>query len=365
MKNEPIYQLISENIRNEISSGLYKPGEKLKTEVEIAKQYDVSRVTARKSLNILVTEGLIERFAGKGTFIKNNQQNLPSQKTFAVILPAISPFFGSQLLYSISHKLQQENITLIYAGTEDNQYDEANVIKQVINSNVDGLIIWPAPGKFIGSEILQLILADYPIVLLDRYIQDAEANYVSTDNIKSTRLALEYLIKLGHKSIAIVSKRIGFDSSIKDRILAAQIFLNEKNIFGGLLDIPKYNKENIEDLKRIKKEFTVQLKNFIKLNPKVTSFFVTDYFPASLLYDCLIDLNYDIPNDFSIICFDSPRLYLEHAVRFTHLEQNESALAEASVEILLNTIGEKKARLKKLINADLIIGDTTKKIKEI
>lgn len=366
VKKEPLYISITNELRTAIESGNYSNGEQLPTELELMKKYDVSRVTARKSLDSLVMEGLIERFPGKGTFVSGKVNIATQKRTFGVILPAISPCFGTQLLYKISARLQKENINLLYMGTEDDQYTEAKVITDITKTQIDGLIIWPASGEFIGKELLRLILEEFPIVLIDRYIQDAKVSFVSTDNYKTIEKALKYLIELGHKKIAIASKLSDHNSSIRDRLLAAQLYLSENkdgvNYFGGVLEIPKFDREDPKDIAEKKAELLATLKKFLVNNKEITSFMVTEYYPATLLYECLTELGYSVPDDYSIICFDSPDFSLEHAIRFTHLRQREDILAEKSVDLLLSVIENPHQIQNDLIDADLIIGETTKKI---
>lgn len=46
-----------------------KPGDRLLPEVEMAKYYQVSVITARKAMDELAAQGLIEKKQGKGTFV--------------------------------------------------------------------------------------------------------------------------------------------------------------------------------------------------------------------------------------------------------------------------------------------------------
>ena len=63
----PRYRQLAEQFRSEISSGKYKPGDALPTEMEICETHKVSRHTARDALRILTDDGLIERRRGAGT----------------------------------------------------------------------------------------------------------------------------------------------------------------------------------------------------------------------------------------------------------------------------------------------------------
>lgn len=65
----PLYQQLMEKISAKIASGEYQPGDKLPPEIELAKQNQVSVITARKALDELARQGHVERRQGKGTFV--------------------------------------------------------------------------------------------------------------------------------------------------------------------------------------------------------------------------------------------------------------------------------------------------------
>lgn len=65
----PLYEQLMNQIKEDISKGVYHRGEKLPSEVKLAKQNQVSVITARKAINELAAQGLVEKKQGKGTFI--------------------------------------------------------------------------------------------------------------------------------------------------------------------------------------------------------------------------------------------------------------------------------------------------------
>jgi GntR family transcriptional regulator len=68
-RRAPLYQWLSETLREDISQGVYEPGDALPTEHELMRRYDLSSTTVRRAVHDLVREGLIYRKAGKGTFV--------------------------------------------------------------------------------------------------------------------------------------------------------------------------------------------------------------------------------------------------------------------------------------------------------
>jgi GntR family transcriptional regulator len=70
-KNLPIpyhYQL-RELLRDEITSGHWEVGERLPSERELCDAFNLSRTTIREALDALVSEGLLRREKGRGTFV--------------------------------------------------------------------------------------------------------------------------------------------------------------------------------------------------------------------------------------------------------------------------------------------------------
>lgn len=65
----PLYFRIQQSILERIRRGSLKPGEQLPTETELARQYQVSRITAKRALDELVDQGWAFRQQGRGTFV--------------------------------------------------------------------------------------------------------------------------------------------------------------------------------------------------------------------------------------------------------------------------------------------------------
>lgn len=65
----PMYRQIAEDLRAQIESGKLKPGQQLRTEIELREQYNASRNTVRDAIKWLTSLGLVETKAGQGTFV--------------------------------------------------------------------------------------------------------------------------------------------------------------------------------------------------------------------------------------------------------------------------------------------------------
>lgn len=67
-KPEPAFRRLWSELRSQILEGTYAAGIALPTEAELAERFGVSRQTVRRAFQDLVTEGLVLRVPGRGTF---------------------------------------------------------------------------------------------------------------------------------------------------------------------------------------------------------------------------------------------------------------------------------------------------------
>ncbi|MDR1313984.1 MAG: GntR family transcriptional regulator [Deltaproteobacteria bacterium] len=65
----PQYRRLAELVRGRVANGTYRPGERIPSETAFAKSTGLSFLTVRQALKVLVDEGILERYPGRGTFV--------------------------------------------------------------------------------------------------------------------------------------------------------------------------------------------------------------------------------------------------------------------------------------------------------
>ena len=78
--NQPLYQKLFKDIKSQIIAGIYKEGDVLPSENDLAKVHQVTRATVRQSLGELVNEGYIEKKQGVGSIVTK-----PGRKTIGLL----------------------------------------------------------------------------------------------------------------------------------------------------------------------------------------------------------------------------------------------------------------------------------------
>lgn len=76
----PLYYQLEHILRAQIESGEVLPGQRIPTEQELGRDYQISRATVRQALAALVSEGLLYRKQGKGTFVTEKAQQTRAAK---------------------------------------------------------------------------------------------------------------------------------------------------------------------------------------------------------------------------------------------------------------------------------------------
>ena len=70
----PLYQQIKTLLLENLKAAIWKPGEPIPSEMELAARFGVSQGTVRKAIDALTTENLLIRRQGKGTFVATHHE---------------------------------------------------------------------------------------------------------------------------------------------------------------------------------------------------------------------------------------------------------------------------------------------------
>ncbi|MFS0726208.1 GntR family transcriptional regulator [Paenibacillus sp. 1P07SE] len=74
-EDQPIFQQIAQMIIDDIVDGQLKEGERVPSENELSRFYNINRATARKGLQALVDQNIIYKQRGIGMFVREGARN--------------------------------------------------------------------------------------------------------------------------------------------------------------------------------------------------------------------------------------------------------------------------------------------------
>lgn len=86
IKQKTVVDQVMDQIKKLISSGQYKPGDKIPTEAELAEKFGIGRSSIRQAINIFNYLGVLESKASLGTFVQERAKISKEALTWSLLL---------------------------------------------------------------------------------------------------------------------------------------------------------------------------------------------------------------------------------------------------------------------------------------
>ena len=218
---KPRYRQIFDKLRRGIRDGEYASGQKLPTEAELMRLFNVSRTTVSRAMRDMELLGLISRRRGSGTYVCRAKE-VGERVDLALFVPWVETGAGLPYVEGLIHQRLADiagngHSTLLLQclapATAPLEARMVNAAKALIESKVDGVLYYPAelPGELMQLNrtiVDMLVAAGIQVVLIDRdivsYPQRSEFTRIGYDNRRGGMLLTDHLIRSGCKRIAFV-----------------------------------------------------------------------------------------------------------------------------------------------------------------
>jgi DNA-binding LacI/PurR family transcriptional regulator len=191
------YRGIAEAIRDRRLRGQTAPEEYLPAERRLAVEYGVSRVTVRRALKLLASEGLIrpERGHGYRVLLRSVGDRPGSPVVFVTKRDYRRPGPAGDLASVVQQFLVRSDSQVMTLGV-GKRAPEA-VLRAISDAGAWGVLV---EG---GNRDLHILLREsgLPCVALDDLTTDLGLDCVLQDNFGGAQAAAEYLIRSGHRRI--------------------------------------------------------------------------------------------------------------------------------------------------------------------
>ncbi|MFD1065962.1 LacI family DNA-binding transcriptional regulator [Oceanobacillus locisalsi] len=182
------------------------------TMADVAKYAGVSKSTVSQYVN-----GRFD-YMGKETREKigeavkhlNYQPNMVARSlkqktstTIGVIVANILHVFSTQVIRAIEDYCHQRGFHVIVCNADDQPEKEKKYIEMLKAKQVDGMIAFPTGDNVALYQ--QLLDEGYPLVFMDRVVEELKVDTILLDNAEAARLAAETLLQGAYTHIAVVS----------------------------------------------------------------------------------------------------------------------------------------------------------------
>ena len=342
-----LHAQLHNRLRRLIVSGQWQYGEQVPSETQLAKHLNISRTTVRIALQSGEVEGLIERVAGRGTFVSYVPEEENATRLIGYITRSFHNNIHRTLLTSIEAELRSAGCRVIFSSASNNA-DECAVLEQLMQENIDGLVLWPNANPTPQQKDLlrQYQLNDIPIVFVDRNVEGIEADFVTSDHIGGTTMLVNHLIELGHEHIAYLMANIpglypieqrlkGYRQAMHAAGQVAQPALRPNSPHRRLF----FETDIHELLSESHTEILDQLVELLRgAQPQPTAVVCVNDALAVLTMRALNRLGLKVPGDISVVGFDDISLAAHMPVPLTTIRQDAHVIGTTAAQMLVDRL---------------------------
>ena len=199
---------------HELNSGKYPPGSRFLSENALFRELGICKNTVREAFSSLVSEGLLERVRGKGTFVLEPYRAPPEGENSAGVVHFIcanpmqtgkdDPFIG--LLLQGLHTALDPFRWRIYLELFDLNRGMFDCLKTIVANIQPGECAILAGFGF-DREVTDLFRDAGIHFLTIGQAEDESVPCVDTDYVSGAFEATEHLIRLGHRRIVLADRR--------------------------------------------------------------------------------------------------------------------------------------------------------------
>ena len=124
--------------------------------------------------------------------------------TLAFVAADIGNVFFAQALRGAADVAHEAGLEVVIANSDEDVALERAAVRILDEKRVDGFIIAPV-GDGVSDHIAGLLARGTPVVFFDRIVPDIETDAVLIDNLQAARSGVQWLSRLGHERIGLVT----------------------------------------------------------------------------------------------------------------------------------------------------------------
>lgn len=353
MASRYLYQKVYEDLLRDIQSGRYPEGAYLPSEIALAEQYHISRITSHRAMQELQKGGYILRTPGKGSWVAPQTHE---KKVIGLSLSNFDTLFGMDFIKGVVTQAHKRGfLVILQIGYFLASHEQAR-LRELISAGVRGIIHVPLYEALQVSPAMEEAVHTVPMVFADREIVGMNVPLVCTDNVAATEELCRKLYENRHRQIAFVSSKT--DSTAVGERYKGYLRFCETN------RIPNERRKTFTDVRSVlpgmERPDVIQrdvraIVDFLQENEEITAVIAHTYKVGMLVLDAIRQLGRRVPEDYSVVCFDAPHR-VDEAEFFSHMRQNEYLMGVRAVDRLVEQIEGGVVPPVTYINADYIEG---------
>ncbi|MEK6703083.1 MAG: GntR family transcriptional regulator [Planctomycetota bacterium] len=297
--NRPLHIAVRETMREAISRGKYKPGERLPSTLKLAEEMSVSLVTMHRAMQELVATGVLRRGQGRGTYIHEDFAG-KSPKTQGLRVGMLSPLDSSltdwahaQMVEGVRQRARDLGIDLVLLRSGGDNRGECDGYLQ-FDPTQEQLA---RPIRF--GKVSQTPNALLRVVLIGGRAGETEHGCVRVLNAEIGKRALTLLLESGHRRLGFVAAR----DAVSDASALWSGFAETAQSRGTPIPVSACVRQGTWKLEESGIE---RLAEILRANNRPTAILPGGHEYALGVYEAARRTGLSIPTDLSVIGVDDP-----------------------------------------------------------
>jgi DNA-binding LacI/PurR family transcriptional regulator len=330
----PVYSGLLEQLRGAIAGGVHGPGEFLGTEVELSRARGISRVSVRRATEQLIREGLIERRAGRGLFVREADR---VTQLVHVVVPDLGFEQCAQIARGAKDLAAEQGIKVQVYDANNRLDRDIATLQQLPETEARGALILSWHHPRFSEAMLQLKQASFPFVVVDEHPREVLAPSVTADNHAGGMLVGHALADLGHRRIGFIGNLAA--DTVQARLDGLRDAVNDRGIAFDRSLVVDLCVQPQEDWAGRINECT---RGLASRRDRPTAIFFSDDQVAAEGCCTLRAMGLRIPADISVVGFDDSPLCRWLDPPLASVRQPSVEIGRAAMEMLLSVIGRKE-----------------------
>ncbi len=327
----------------------HKHGERLDSEPQLMKKYNISNTTVQKAISTLVQEGLITRIQGKGTFVNR----LSTLNRCNIVIPK-DAFHEHSYYFDVIRGIEivtseaKIDVAIQTYSAEISGFSLEKFVKRLMSNPSSGMVIIPPPDC---NEIVSLLKYNRPFVVIGNYPQYPEIYTIGIDTYNGAFQMAEYLIKKGHKKIALVGGLYGKSNSETDFLRGYKEAFTSHNI--------PVRGDWIMESKWLEEEGYRLTKILLQSKERPTAIFAGDDTIAVGVIKALTEASIKIPDEIVVVGFNDLDLATIVSPNLTTMRVPRLDIGKAACGMLLKLAHNQEIPQKQIsFKTELVIRDS-------
>jgi len=351
-KGTPVYEFIKQELKRRIDTGALKEGDRVPSELELARDFGVSRGQTRLALRDLEMAGYLHRSPGRGSFVApvSNRAKQLGMRGFRMVAMASADFYSvyrRKVIESFSKRVLDEGFRTLTYFLRLHDERELEFLEESRKTGIEGLAFWIQDRSEAARAVLTTFReSQFPCVLCDRYLPGFDIDFAVTDNVDVGYRLTQALIRQGHRHIAFLTLWLDMTPT-EDRLAGYRRALAEAGIpfdagLVGSLDTPGESPASL-------------VKNVLAHRHRPTAMFCTDDRVVKTAIEALTRLGYHLPDDMAFASVDDDDSFADFEIPVLYVCQDAEEVGRQTADLLVARIQDpRKAIESRFVKAKLI-----------